>query len=261
MTALKDHTSSEFVKFLYIGDSGTGKTGSLTSLVEAGYKLRILDTDYGTEILAQYVKEFCPDKIGNVEYETVRDKYRATSSGMIITGMPKAYVDGLKLMNKWSDDSTPAEWGGEYIFVLDSLSTFALAAFEWAKGLNPTAREPRTWYYVAQQSIETMLSYLTGEEFKCNVIVISHVNFRERLDGVIKGYPNSIGAALGPIIGRYFNTFLLAETVGAGKSATRKIKTATTGTIDLKNPAPFKIDAVLPLESGLATAFEKLKGK
>ena len=259
MTALADHTSSKYVKFLYIGDSGTGKTGSLTSLVEAGYKLRILDTDYGTEVLAQYVRKFCPDKIGNVDYETVRDKYRPTASGMIIAGMPKAYIDGLKLMEKWSDGSVPAEWGSDTIFVLDSLSTFALSAFEWAKGLNPTAREPRTWYFVAQQSLETMLSSLTSEDFKCNVIVISHVNFRERLDGMIKGYPNSIGSALGPIIGRYFNTFLLAETVGAGKNATRKIKTVTTGTIDLKNPAPFKIDATLPLETGLATAFAALK--
>ncbi len=89
--------------------------------------------------------------------------------------------------------------------------------------------------------------------------MVSHVNFTERLDKTIKGYPNAIGQALGPTIGRYFNTFLLTETVGAGASAKRYIRTATTGTIDLKNPAPFKIEDKLPIGTGLATIFNKLK--
>ena len=35
------------IKLLYIGDSGSGKTGSLASLVKDGYKIRILDYDSG----------------------------------------------------------------------------------------------------------------------------------------------------------------------------------------------------------------------
>ncbi len=259
MTLLADHHSSQYVKLLYIGDSGTGKTGSLVSLVAEGYKLRVLDTDDGLDVLAQYVMKECPDNMKNVDYESIRDSYKGTSQGMVIKGMPKAFTKGTQLMTEWSDGSSPCEWGSDTIFVLDSLSTYARSAFEWAKALNPGAREPRTWYFAAQQGLESVLSSLTSEEFKCNVIVISHVNFTERLDGMIKGYPNSIGQALGPVIGRYFNTFLLAETVGAGKSARRSILTATTGVIDLKNPAPFKIESKLPLESGLATAFAQLK--
>ena len=260
MTSLADHHSSHFVKLLYIGDSGSGKTGSLVSLMKAGYKLRILDTDNGLDVLRQYAMEECPDALANVDYITIRDRYRATSQGPVVRGQPKAYIDSMKVLEDWNGEDPEADWGDDYIFILDSLSTFAISAFEWAKALNPTARDRRQWFYTAQQALEANLSMLTNEAFECNVILISHVNFTERLDGAIKGYPNSIGQALGPVIGRYFNTFLLAETSGQGKNAKRVIKTATTGTIDLKNPAPFKIDAELPLESGLATAFETIKG-
>ena len=39
------------VKIMLIGENGSGKTGSLASLVCAGYKLRIIDTDKGVKIL------------------------------------------------------------------------------------------------------------------------------------------------------------------------------------------------------------------
>lgn len=262
MTSLADDTPFQFVKVLYIGDSGTGKTGSLASLVGAGYKLRIIDTDNGMPVLRSYIKRDYPDRLSYVDYETRRDKYVASpTQGPIISGMPKMYTESVKLLNNWTDGTKPQEWGPDTILVIDSLSTLAIGAFEWIKKLNPLAKEPRTWFYSAQQSLEAMLSMLTAAEFATNVILISHVDLRKRLDDSIKGYPNSIGEALGPIIGRYFNTFLLAETVGSGPTAKRVIKTATTGTIDLKNPAPFKIDAQLPLESGMATIFAKLKEK
>ena len=42
MPPLSESTASHFVKLMYIGDSGTGKTGSLASLAAAGYKLRLV---------------------------------------------------------------------------------------------------------------------------------------------------------------------------------------------------------------------------
>ena len=50
MPNLSKHQSSEFTKLLLMGDSKSGKTGALASLVLAGYKLRILDFDNGLEI-------------------------------------------------------------------------------------------------------------------------------------------------------------------------------------------------------------------
>ena len=256
---LSAHHASQFVKLLYIGDSGTGKTGSLTSLVAAGYHLKILDLDNGLDTLAGFVRRECPDKIDNVDSETIRDKYRTSPGGVVVSGQPKAFTKSLELMTKWPDGTTPADWGPQTVFVLDSLTALSKAAFEWAEGLNPNAKEPRTWYFVAQKSIENTIALLTSEAFHCNVIVISHIDWRETPEGLTKGYANSIGKALGPTLPRYFNSLILAEKSGSGANVARTIKTLPTSQIDLKTPVPFKLDKPLPLGTGLATVFEKLK--
>lgn len=260
MVALSQHKSHSIVKLLYIGDSGTGKTGSLVSLVKAGYQLRILDMDAGLDSLVQFIKHECPEKIDAVDTEFRRDKYRSGAGGVgpVMAGQPKAFVGALELLTKWSDGSDPAGWGSGGIFVLDSLTAFSRAAFDWAKGMNPGAKDPRQWYFMAQQAVENVIAMLTSDTFTCNVIVISHIQFKELADGTTKGYANSVGSALGPTLPKYFNNMVLAQTSGMGKSVRRTIATVPTGVIDLKTSAPFSVDATYPLESGLATLFERL---
>lgn len=253
MPTLDTHQSSDYFKLIYIGDSGTGKTGSLVSLLAAGYKFKILDLDNGLDALVHFAREQCPDKLANVEFETIRDEYKSTKAGPIIKGAPKAFVAALDKLTEWSEIEDP-----NTIFVLDSGSAFGRAAFEWAKGMNPMAKDPRQWYFSAQQAFESTIAMLTGEQFKMNVILISHINYKEVIEGVNKGYVNSIGSALGPTIPKYFNTLILAESTGSGTNVRRRIKTMPTGVIDLKVPSP-KVDKELPLETGLATIFQQMK--
>ena len=258
MPNLRDRANSSLVKILFIGTSGAGKTGALTSLAAAGYRIRILDLDNGLDALAHHLAHEHPNAVDKVDFETVRDSMKATPAGPQVKGSARAFVEATKLMDKWSDDTVPAEWGQDTIFVLDSLTAFGRAAFLWAKGQNPGAREPRQWYKVAQDAVEDVLAMLTSAEFQSNVIVISHVDIREQADGSIRGFASSIGAALGPKIPRYFNTLVLSETSGTGKNVKRKIKTVPTSLLDLKNPKPMKIEAELPLETGLGTIFKQL---
>lgn len=263
MPSLADHQGASLIRALYIGDPTSGKTGSLTSLVKAGYKLRILDYDNKLSVLKHFVQEQCPDKLGNVQAITLRDLYKPGKSEPILLGSPKAYSEGIKFMETWDDGSHPSEWGPNHVFVLDSLSSMARAAFAWAKHMNPVAasgkqQDARQWFFTAQQSIENMVGLLTSEAFNAHLIVISHVKLQEMNDGTVKGWANSIGSALGPIIGRYFNCILLADKAGQGKNVRRVIRTVQTDTIDLITPAPFKIDGELPLDTGLATIFSKL---
>lgn len=255
MTSLSNHHSSKFVKLLYIGDSGAGKTCSLLSLVKAGYRVRILDMDNNLDSLVQLMKKECPDKLSLVDFETRRDRPKASSRGPVVDA-PKAYIDSLKLLEKWSDGTDPAEWGENTIFVLDTLTNFSHAAFWWAIGLNPTSKDPRQWYFTAQQAIEHNLAMLTSEAFHCNVIVISHVTPPNK-EG--KSYASAIGSALGPMIPTYFPTLVLAESVVLGTKKVRKIKTFPTSVLDLKNPVPWEFTEDLPLETGLLTIFNKLK--
>jgi len=259
MTKLSEHSSSKFVKLMFMGNSGTGKTGALTSLVAAGYELRILDMDNGLDVLVAFINKECPQLLSSVDYETIRDKYVAGAMGPKIQGGPKAYVEACKLMTKWSDDTEPCEWGEKTVFVLDSLSSFSRACYAWADGMNPMAKDKRQVFFQAQQSLENILAMLTSDAFKCNVIINAHVRLTELPDGTTKGFANAIGKALGPIIPAYFNTLILAESKGMGQNVTRTIRTIPTPNIDLKSPVPFKLDATLPLGTGLATLFEQLK--
>lgn len=259
MPKLSDHHASTTVKLILIGDSGTGKTGSLVSLLGAGYKLRILDLDNGLDSLVQWGRKQFPDKIDNVEYESIRDNYKASIHGPTIAGQPKAFTRALELMTKWSDGTAPSEWDDKTIFVLDSLTALGKAAFDWAKGMNPSAKDPRQWYFSAQSAIENIIAMLTSESFHPNLIIISHVSYKEMADGTVKGYANSIGSALGPTIPKYFNTMLLAESIGSGANVKRTIKTVPTGIIDLKTPIPFKLPVSVPLDTGLAEVFSQLK--
>lgn len=260
MTSLSEHHSGSLVKMFYIGNSGTGKTGSLVSLIEAGFRLRILDLDNGLDALAAFASQQCPDKLSLVDYETRRDKYEASAGGPYVK-RPKAFTDSLSLMTKWTDESTPATWGPDTIFVLDSLTQLGKAAFEWAKGMNPASKDPRQWFYAAQRAVEDTIALLFSEAFATNVIVISHVTYTEGDDNLRKGYPSTVGTALSTQIGRYTNTIVLADTKGSGTKVTRTIRLASTSLIDLKNPAPFKFEAELPLSSGMATIFQQLKAR
>ena len=258
MPVLSRPSATNIVKVLLIGDSGTGKTGGLASLVKAGFRLRILDMDNKVQsgILPQIIMRDCADKIGNVDFEALRDKHKGTAAGYILDGVPQAFTKALTLLDKWSDGSNPAEWGADTVFVLDSLTFFADAAFNWAKGMNPTAKDPRQWYGTAQNAVEQTLAKLTASTFNTNVVVISHVSWVDRPDGTMKGYPSSVGKALGPTIPAYFENMALTQTAAGGK---RTIQTVPTALVDLKTPASFRIAPTLPIETGLADFFRTLR--
>lgn len=260
MPSLSDRAAEPYVKLMYIGDSGTGKTGSLTSLVKAGYNLRILDMDNNLEALVQWVKKECPDRLSSVEYETFRDEQKMTPSGPMPRGGAKAFTNALKMLDTWSDGTDPAEWGSDHILVIDTLTAMGDAAFNWAKGLNPTAKDKRQWFFSAQQALEAMLAGLTSAELRTNVIICSHIRQIDFEDGSWHGFPSAIGSALSRTIARFFPTLILAESQLRGKEVRRTIRTIPTPNIDLKNPIPFKMEDRFDLGDGMAKIFEILKG-
>lgn len=266
MPSLSQHQSNDFTKLLIMGDSKAGKTGALASLVAADYKLRVLDYDNGLDPLKQHILKICADKLDNVEFRTLRDKRKASALGPMLDGPAKAFVDGIKLLDKWkygdTDLGIPADWGPDCILVIDSLTFMSSAAFDWAEPLVPAGsrsgeKDNRAIYGMAQNGIEKVLALLTSESFRTNVIVISHVRYIERQDGTTKGYPTAIGQALSAQIPRYFNNVALFETSAGGK---RTLKTISTAMIDLANAKPFEMAKEYPIETGLADFFSVLRG-
>lgn len=258
-----DHSSTEIRKVLYIGDPGTRKTSSLLSLLKAGKKLKIWNYDSALAPLISLAKQDCPELLDNIEFENLRDTFKTTAAGPVIDGMPKAFIAGTKLVDKWSDGSLPKDWGADTVMVIDSGTTLARAAFWWAKGLQGAHTfaegvplkgvDQRNFYHVAQQAILNFITYITDENFHTNVVYVAHINWLEN-DGVMKGFPRAIGSAICDEIPAFFPSIIQATKKG-NSSPQYIIRCASTSSIDLKDPYSFAKFPELPSETGLATFF------
>lgn len=263
MPTLDKHQSNEFVKLLLLGDTKSGKTGSLVSLVKARYKLRIIDMDNLLDSLKYQVMQQCPELAGNVEYRTLRDKRVMTVAGPIIQGIPRAFTDAIKLMDRWKYDDVdlgvPADWGPDCILVLDSLSRFCDACYDWQLPLTPKGKsgdiDTRATYFNSQGAVEDTLATLTSDSFESNVIVICHGVYMDQPDGTTKIFPQGVGQKLSPKIPQYFPSYVRYKNVG-GK---RTIQLVSDAMIDLANPNPAKLSKSLSIETGLAEFFEALR--
>lgn len=277
MSSLSNHQSNNFTKLLLLGDSKSGKTGSLVSLVAAGYKLRILDFDNLLDILKYKCEEICPDKLGAVdsngnpiiEFRTIRDKYKAGIAGAIINGKPKAWIDAIKMLDRWRytedgneiDLGIPATWGADTILVIDSLSRLCDAAYDHHESIIPPGKsgdfDGRAVYGNAQDDIEKVIAMLTSNSFATNLIIIAHGTYIDLPDGTTKLFPQGVGQKLSPKIPQYFPNYIRYKNV----SGKRTIQLNSDPMIDLANTNPSAfIDKTLPIETGLAEFFAALRG-
>lgn len=265
MPTLSQHQSNDFVKLLLLGDSKAGKTGSLVSLVKAGYKLRILDLDNLLDILKYKVMEECPDNIDNVEFRSIRDLTKASPMGAVIDGKPKAWITAIKMLDAWRYDEVdlgvPGEWGPDCILVIDSLSRLCDAAYDFHESIIPGGStgkfDGRAVYGNAQDDVEKVLGMLTSSGFRTNLIVICHGIYQALPDGTTKIFPQGVGQKLSPKIPQYFPSYIRYKNV----SGKRTIQLTSDPMIDLANTNPAVLSASLPIESGLATIFAALKPK
>jgi hypothetical protein len=269
MPTLDQFAESEVVKMLYLGDSGSGKTGSLASLACAGYRLVVLDYDSGIQTLAKMIQHDCKSALARVHYATLTDKFKSNPQGKVIpAGTPKAFAKGMGLLTEWKPKDgealgSPTEWGQDTILIIDSMTMLANAALRHvlaANGRSGAHPQIQDWGE-AMRMIEEMLGLLYGESVGCHVIITSHLTFMESETGGVRGYPNALGSKLPPKVGRYFNTILLAKSMGSGQSMRRKIRTVSEGTIELKNPDPYNVPAELDLSSGLREFFKIITGR
>jgi AAA domain len=262
MPTLDNHQSNDNTKMLLIGDSKSGKTGSLISLVKAGYKLRIIDMDNLLDVLKYFILKECPHLIGNVEYRTLRDKrIPDPATGAPIVNAPTAYPTAVRMMERWKYDDVdlgrPADWGPDCILVIDSLSRLCDAAYDFREKIT-TSKEKydiRAAYGDAQDSVENNLANITDSNYKTNVIVIAHVVYQTQPDGTVKGFPQGVGQKLSPKIPQYFSSVVLYT----NRKDKRMMQTTSTQLIDLANPKPFEMEPTYPIETGLAEFFKVLR--
>ena len=275
MPTLDQHQSSDTLKCLLIGDSGEGKTGALASLAAVGYNIRIIDLDNGLDVLVNVLKKYKPEALKHVQYCTLTNKMKAVGAKVLPDGNPGAWSKAMAMLNRWEEgvkgqpgyvDLGPVtSWGKGDILVIDSLSLLskmAMSAVLAVNGRLASAIEIQD-YAEAMRLIEGLLALLYSDAIKCHVIMISHIAYLDIQDGIIKGFPNTIGQKLSPQVGRYFNNCFRVSRKGSGTAIKRYIQTVSSGNVELKNSAPFALGAEIAfdgIEGGLATVFQTLTG-
>lgn len=262
MPSLSDLSSNGVVKMLLIGDSGAGKTGALCSLVDAGYKLRVLDFDNGLTPLAKFVKN--QTLLSNVLFESCQDTLESKGRGQLkLPRGAKAFAHALDCLDEWPGlESGVSEWGDDTILVLDSLTFASKAAMTHVMdGIGKFGQQPsQPNWGEAQRYVENLLALLYADSTKCNVIVTSHLKYiGDEATNSMRGYPESLGKSLSPTIPRYFDVMVMARTTGSGTNRRKVLLTQSTNMVDLKVPA--KLEEELPQETGLATIFQTLRGR
>src|SRR5258707_6269254 len=204
MPSISEHQSNLYTKLLLLGDAKSGKTTALESLVAAGYKLRILDMDNLLDGLKDKVMRDCPDKAVNVEFRTLRDRYKSGPLGITIDGVAKAFIDAMKMLDNWkyenADFGKPKDWGSDVILVIDSLSRLCDAAYDYHMQMIKPGKsgevDGRAIYGAAQDAVEMVLANLTSTAFQTNVIVVCHGMYMDLPDGTKKIFPQGVGQKL-----------------------------------------------------------------
>jgi len=270
-----------------MADSGSGKTGALASLANAGYNVRVLDFDNGLDVLRAYLT---PEGLSRVHYVTLTDKLKGGgASGSLPEGIPQSTATAMKMLDNWKifkaqtkdeiaakapkevlEDFGPVStWDENDVIVIDSLTLQGNSALRHIMAMNNASHEKKWgWYGPAMEVQEGLLERLYSTAIHCNVIVTCHITYQAAEDEEMeKGYPSALGKKLPPKVSRYFNSVLGIKVIGSGRTQKRVLRTVSEPRIAYKNPAPQIVPPEVPLEvdaagkayGGLARYFELVK--
>lgn len=276
---------NQTVRGMIVGYPGSGKTGALASLVNAGFKLRILDYDGNLEPLLLYSD---PDLFdANVDIMQFEDRMRNGPQFMEPIGIPQAFNNGLKAMTEWkypNPDGTETslgsskDWGPDTIVVLDSLTKMGDAAMRRAQKMmnkNPLNTTQQVWGLAMADQL-AFIELLTSTSNRFHVLVLAHLKMigpkeigkgesdankeiKEKVADLIptKFFPRALGYELPQSIGGEFPTLLEATTEYTGSKVKRIFRTVPRSDLDVKVPAA-KLPPTLELSTGLLQVFEAI---
>jgi len=243
---LQETTTEELIlrgpKVMLQGPSGTGKTTALGTAVDwcekHNWPVYAMFTENSTEVLYGYWKDKgrpipsnlhvadlmvkavdltslidAADKVGKLTYESLTKLIDPKRSGE-----NNAYWKILKSCANFVDSRTGEAFGSlesfptESLFIMDSLSETANAAFRMQVGNKPVASQPD--YLVAQQNLLNFLRLLT-QGIRCGVILTAHVDrLVDEINGGTKITTKSIGKALAGELPQLFSDVILTTRMG-----------------------------------------------
>lgn len=270
------------VRAFVLGRPKSGKTGSLACLADAGFKLRVLDYDWNPEPLLQYASEAA---LANVDVVQLKDELWDSPDGLTPRGMPTAFTDGLRMMQKWAyklpdgtevDLGSSKDWGPDHVVVIDSATSFGTAAKNRAMiKLNKTRKNSnwRVWDFAQQDMVQAIRIMKTG---RYHLIVFSHPKMigpemvNEDDDDTTKDikkavaelvptrlYPSAPGKALSQVIGAELPIIIKAD-VRTHQGVEKRMFTAAPS-LDTDTGAPLlNMKWPQPAETALLEVFKAM---
>lgn len=214
-------------KVLLYGGSGSGKTYSIRTLLEAGLEVFVLFTEPGMATLRDvknpklhmhYVKPV-PFNVENftamlknvntMSFENLtklQDPTKSSHQQMIqISNMMADFIDEKTGEHFGSLD----KWDTSRVFVVDSISGVVAAAQGLVIGSRPTMSQAD--YGVVMNTLEKFLNMICLG-VRTNVVMMAHEEREvDEVNGGTKVMASSIGKKLSPKLGRFFDDVLLAE--------------------------------------------------
>jgi hypothetical protein len=286
---------SPLFRGLIAGYPGAGKTGALAALVNAGFKLRIIDFDGNPESVIQYTK---PELRANIDYISFEDKLSLQGAVIAPVGMPTAFPNAWRALDdwkypdpngevvdkaggRWTSLGASKDWGSDTIVVLDGITGISSASMAYARAaMNKTVMNTtRAVWGVAANNVEQFLSRCTSMYNKHHFIAIAHLKpigpegeqdgdsdftkqLKEEKAALIptKLFPTAVGRQLPQHIAGHFPIVIAAEVKSIGNGKVKRTLSALARE-DQTTKLPVADLAGLgeqPIDTGLLAIFDAL---
>lgn len=218
------------VKVLLQGGSGTGKTTSIKTLIDAGITPMCVFTENSFDVLGDTPPErlhWCyvpPARADLKQYlETIKPlSYMSPDQVQKTHDMTRqrtnqfdpmlAALFNYKCERTGQTFGNAGEWGTDKALVIDSLSGLTIAAVKFAVGEKYAMTQPE--YQIAMKVIENLIMQIcTG--FRCHFVLTAHIE--READEVLGGsrvMASTLGRKLAPVLPRFFTDVIWAKRSG-----------------------------------------------
>ena len=285
MASLKDLKSRTPYRGFHIGYPGSGKTGALASLANAGYKIRGLSYEANYEPLVNYA-----DDRADIDIVVLQDRMRNGDKYVEVMGIPEAFNQGLSLMKEWKykdDDGNEvnlgksSEWGPDTIVFVDALGSLSAAAKARAMKMNnktPSNMTSAVWGH-AVADVNNFIELLKSDKNRFHLIINAHKQIlgpgdflaqgdddavkEKKLEMIRDGmippriYPIAVTKPQAQSVHGMLPIMLEFEKTTKQGRDMRVINTVGGVQIDVKIPGK-NLKSSYPIETGLADIFEAL---
>lgn len=219
------------VNVLLVGATGTGKTHSIRTLVEAGLEVFVVFTEPGMEVLAdipaenlhwRYIAPATPDwsdmldsatKINRLSFKSLTDLSDINKSKYT------EFLELLTTLSNFKDDRTGKEygpvdsWEPDRVLVVDSLSGLNIMAMNLVTGSKPV-KSMADWG-VAIDNLERLITKLCVDT-KCHFVLTAHLEREtDETTGGTSLMASTLGRKLAPKLPRFFSDVIHVKREGA----------------------------------------------